>query len=291
MNRKFVKDVLSLIGDKGVLINGKASDIVVKREGRIFAVIAERNASRIKRGKVGVLNALAKAIDAIPLIVSEKMGSEKLLEDVIYERFDTPVASPETLNKLLSGDKIYIRKHKSAFVVSVNPKELKRKRVESGMSLGALADYLGVSKKSVYDYERGESKVSVDVAVKLVELFGEEVLEEVNFNEFEGVIEPCEPHSPIEAKLLDRTEGVHVPKGNVHVGKEREFVAVVPHGDEELQWFGEASKMIDKKAFAVGFEDLPKDLEGGNVEIARDIEEFVRLLREGKERDGRQRSA
>ncbi len=280
MNKKFVNELLSIIGEKEVLINGNASDVIVKGGGKLYVVIAERNASRVKRTKVAILNSLAKAVDATPLIVSERMGHEKLLEDVIYEKYDTPVASPETFKKLLYNEKVYIRKRKSNFVVKVNGAKLREKRLESGMSLGNLADYLGVSKKSVYDYERGESSVSVDVALKLVELFGEEVLEEVDLEEFEGIMEFCEPHTPMEAKLIEKTEAIHVPKGNLHVGKRAEFVAVVPHGDEELQWFGELSKMIDKKAIAVGFEDVPRELEESDVKVAKDIEEFLKLLKE-----------
>ncbi|UXD21432.1 DNA-binding protein [Ignicoccus pacificus DSM 13166] len=274
-------------GEADVVLNGRASDAIVRTEGGVLTLLIESNASRLKREKVGILNMLAKCIGGKPLIVSERLSSEELIEDVVYERHGTPVVSPETLIKIIRGEKIFIRKIRSGFVVKVNPRKLREARLRSGMSIGALANYLGVSKKSVYDYETKGSRVSVEIAAKLVELYGEDVLETVDLGEFEGVVVDAEPHSPLEAEMLERSkESIHVPRGNVHVGGEimsERFVAVLPHGDEDLEWFAELTRMIDKKAAAIGFEDVPKELESSEVVLAEDLETFMELLKKGHE--------
>ena len=289
-NTDFKKDVLRILEElsEALVINGESSDSVVKSKiGEIFAILAEINASRIKREKVGILNILARSIGAKALIISNKVNTEKLLEDVVYERHGTPVVSPETLIKILEGEKIFIKKSKSHFVVKINPKKLREARIKSGMSVGALANELGVSKKSVYDYETKEIRVSVDIAAKLVELYGEDVLEPIDFSEFEGVIVSADPHTNIEEGLLAISdEAYHVPKGNVHVGGELndiEFMVATPHSDKDnLEWFSELSTIVERKSVLVGFPDIPKEVEGAPVEVVRDLETFIALFKKGR---------
>ncbi len=286
---EFKREVMEIVEEEApaTVINGHVSDIIVKtHDGKILSVLIERNASKVKRERVGMLNVMAKCIGGNAIIVSERLHSEELMEEVVYERHGTPVVNPETFIKLVHGQKVFIRKLKSNFVVKVNSEKLKRAREESGMSIGALANYLGVSKKSVYDYETKGSRVSVDVAARIVELYGEEVLEPVELSDFEGVVVTSEPHSPLEAELLEKSDdGVHVPKGNVHVGGKlagEEIVAVVPHGNEDLMWFGELSSIIERKAVAVGFKDIPKELETAPIEVAGNLEELFKMLGKGK---------
>jgi len=276
------KDLFNAIQSFPHLENGKVSDVIVKSKNEVYTVIVTEDGSKVSKKRVGALTMLAKGIGAKPIIVSERLGNEKLLEDVVYERHKTAVVNLETFEKILEGDKIYLRKKKSVFTVSIDSRKLREICEENGISLGELANFLGVSRKSVYEYLRGRKDVSVDVAIKLAELFGDDILKPVELDEFEGIRMEVEPHTPLEEKVLERVSSpVHVPKGNVSLGgkvDDVEFAALVPHGDEELEWFGELSNLIDRLSVAIGFEDVPKNLEESKAEVVKNLQEFFQLF-------------
>jgi len=85
----------------------------------------------------------------------------------------------ETFERILDGEKVFLYKTRGGIFVKINSKELKKKREEMGLSLGEVAQALGVSRISIYDYEREDSYVSIDIAEKLVELFGDDILGDV----------------------------------------------------------------------------------------------------------------
>jgi putative transcriptional regulator len=58
--------------------------------------------------------------------------------------------------------------------------KLRERREQAGMSLGALAEELGVARETVYRYERGEIEAPLRVAEKLIRMFGSDVIRRVN---------------------------------------------------------------------------------------------------------------
>ncbi|HIH90735.1 helix-turn-helix domain-containing protein [Ignicoccus hospitalis] len=275
------KDLVRIVEKYKYIENGKVSDVVVRSNDDVFVVLGVENSAKVSKRKVGTLTMLAKGIGAKPLLVAKKSGDEELLEDVVYEKYGVAVVNLETFENILKGNKIYIRKKKSIFTVSIDSKRLKELCEEMGISMGELANYLGVSRKSVYDYIRGNKDVSVDTAIRLAELVGDEVLKPVNLEEFQGIELKVEPHTPLERELMEVTDSIHVPKGNVSVGGEArgvKFTAVVPHGDEELEWFAELSEIIDRMSVAVGYSDVPKTLENSKVKVTENLQQFLEAL-------------
>lgn len=46
-------------------------------------------------------------------------------------------------------------------------------------SMGDVAKMLGVSRKTIYDYENGDSDVSIEIAERLIDIFGPEIIGDV----------------------------------------------------------------------------------------------------------------
>ena len=286
MSDELKKELMGVVSPYPHVENGEASDVIVRSRDDVYVVIAEEDASKVGKREAGAITMLAKGIGAKPLIVAERIGSEDAMDEVVYERYGLPVINLETFAQVLEGNKVYIRKKKSVYVVSINAEKLRKAREENNMSLGALAEYLGVSRKSVYEYEKGRKSVNVDVAIKLAELFGDDILEPVDFSAFKGVEMNVAPHTELEAEVLETTDSVHVPKGKVSVGgrvEDTSFSVLVPHGkDSELEWFAELSKIVERLTVAIGFEDVPRELEDSRVEVVRDLEQFLELVRAGE---------
>ncbi len=118
----------------------------------------------------------SKLTGAKPVVVSEYDRKIDMQDDVIYKRSSIPSVNVKTLKSLLTESKdLYIIARKGDFYVRINGEKLRREREKLGMSLGELAELLGVTRKAVYEYERNTFDVSIECAEKLIELFGEEI--------------------------------------------------------------------------------------------------------------------
>lgn len=163
----------------------RSVDLVARlKDGRIVLVKATYDASSLSRREVHELRSLASALKASPLVVASKLQDDDLLPYVVYERQGVRIVNFETLREALAGrGEIYVYGYKEQLRVSINPEALKRKRLEKRLSLGDIAHALGVSRKTVYEYERGSMEPTLEKAEKLIDMLGPEVLRPIDIFE------------------------------------------------------------------------------------------------------------
>jgi putative transcriptional regulator len=150
----------------------KSVDIIAKNDKNIEGKTLVLKVSDKKHNKIlNDLKKLAEVSNALPIVVNDEVE-----EEVVSERDNVLVMNKYTLEKMIEGEKLFLMRTRGGIFVKINSKVLKQKRQEKGMSLGTLAEKLGVSRISIYDYEKEDSYVSLEVAERLVELFGEEVI-------------------------------------------------------------------------------------------------------------------
>jgi len=182
---------------------------------------------------------VATVLKSRPLAVSEYEDKIELEDDVVYERNKLPVVNVKTLDSLLSCSKnLFIIGKKKDFYVRIDGEKLRKARLERNISLGELADILKVSRKSVYEYERGSYNVNLDVAEKLIDVLSEDVLKPYNIYEEEITIDMNlvnKPDNAVEEKVMRILEGFtdtqyHVKKAFVDIVAKKDdkkiFIAV-----------------------------------------------------------------
>ncbi len=141
----------------------------------IKTVIDARNVSNIE---IKDLEKAQQAYKTSSLIVAEKHGRNELEPDVIYKRMNVNVIKCDTLEQvLLKNEKLYVYKSHGVYSVKISPEKFRRRRMELGYSLGEAAELIGVTRKAVYDYEHKRTSVSIETALRIAEIFGEDVLE------------------------------------------------------------------------------------------------------------------
>lgn len=206
----------------------KAFDIVSSDdEKRLFVRVVE-SVDSLSRGDVAELKASSRMYGATPLIVARYARGYEIEEDVVYEKHGVYVLSVEGLRSVVEKkEPLYVINYKGLYLIRINPERLRGKRIEKGLSLGDLASILGVSRKTVYEYERGRMCLSIEKALRLLEVFGEEVFEPVNvlenpeisIDELESL---SEPDTHIEEKILNKLRSlgytvVHLKRAPVDV--------------------------------------------------------------------------
>ncbi len=137
----------------------------------------------LSQADINELKALALTLNIPAAIVAEKRGKKELVDGVIYEKKRIPVITPEDLERILAKGKgagIYVYQYKDSYKVKINSDVLKERRIEKGFSLGDIALMLNVSRKLVYEYERGSTDPTLDKAEKLIEILGDDIIEPID---------------------------------------------------------------------------------------------------------------
>jgi putative transcriptional regulator len=124
---------------------------------------------------------LAKHLFASPILVGEKTRDQYLERGAVYFRYGIPTLSLFTLADCLLDEALpLVYAAHGGLYVRIDGTKMRQLRLERGISLGALASELGVSRRTISKYEVEDMDTSVDVALKLEEIFMQELIQPVD---------------------------------------------------------------------------------------------------------------
>jgi putative transcriptional regulator len=124
---------------------------------------------------------LAKHLIASPLLVGEKTRDQYLERGAVYFRYGIPTLSLSTLADCLIEEALpLVYAAHGGLYVRIDGARMRQLRLERGFSLGALASDLGVSRRTISKYETESMDTSVDVALRLEEIFEKELIQPVD---------------------------------------------------------------------------------------------------------------
>ncbi|WP_297474735.1 transcriptional regulator [Thermococcus sp.] len=288
---------------------GSCFDIVASRLFLLLFIKVSTNIDTVTEEQAEDLKRLARFFNASPLMVGIKTKNSELEEGVVYERFGIYALRPETLYDVLVENELpAIFAERGGFYVRINGALLKRLREERGYSINELAQLLGVSRKSLINYERGEQAVSLEVAIRLEELFDEPLAEPIDVlhSRVEANLN-VRPETPLEKEIFDRLKKlglgvVKVKKAPFNaVSKENEFKILTGIDQRKTrstvkraEMVAEVGKIINSdgvfilektKTEVVGEVPLiPKE----SLEEVKDADELIDLIEELKKEIKRQ---
>jgi putative transcriptional regulator len=123
-------------------------------------------------------------------------------DDVVYVRNDIYVVNKNLLrNYFLRNNKPLIINLRGTYLLRIDNKAFARRRIELGLSRSEVANKLNVSKETIYQYETKRTMTSIQTAIKIADLMGEDVFEEVDLMN-ESVFD--QPEVPVENKVLNK---------------------------------------------------------------------------------------
>ena len=190
-----VGNVVAMLEDAGFTVSERCairpkSFDVVARRGRDLLLLKILGNIDAFDGPTGLeMRRLGKFLSGTALVIGLRTRDKELEPGVMYVRHGVPVLSPDTAyNLFVEGVEPLIYAAPGGLYVTIDGGVLADRRQDRGWSLGKLASELGVSRRTVSKYEDGMD-ASIDVAIKLEELFGDDLTEPLNV--FEGA-EPLE---------------------------------------------------------------------------------------------------
>jgi predicted transcriptional regulator len=149
--------------------------------------------------------AVASYVNASPLIIAEKAGN-KLEDNIVYSRFDIYTLNFNTFTNCVNNKFPFIKRSHAGLTASVAGGKLREKREELGYSLNALSKKIGVTSRMIMKYENENSEVTINRAMKIYDLFGHQVFNEINvFMQHEQRESKFETEASKTAEVFDGT--------------------------------------------------------------------------------------
>ncbi len=283
-------------------IERRSVDVAVElKDGKKMLLKVAWDLDSVTKREASELSVISSTLNVPTLIISETQGSVRLVSGVIYEKSNVRVVNAETLESYLSereGPVIY--QERDSFKLSIDGGKLKEKRIEKGLSLGDVALSVGVTRKAVYEYERGLMEPTIDKGEKLVQLLGEDILKPLNLLELaprsQGQASPSRFDSDIERKAANLLEQegyrvFHAKRTVSDIGgakRESSLLLAVKHRKESIEGLLEKSIYLERLSKVIGSEaaTLVEDSgiaralssEGITVYTMEDIVSLVRSL-------------
>ncbi|MBD3190154.1 MAG: helix-turn-helix domain-containing protein, partial [Candidatus Heimdallarchaeota archaeon] len=154
-----------------LLGEGGCFDLVARKKQVLLLVKLLENIDSLREEYAFELRKLALMLTGFPLIIGQRIRSDSDIEDgVVYSRYEIPVISLETLRALLLQHlPPLVYASRGGLKVKFDGERLRQKRLERNLSLKDFAKKVGVSKRAIYEYERGTIDVSLETALKIEE--------------------------------------------------------------------------------------------------------------------------
>jgi len=151
-------------------------DIIARRDKQLLIIKALSNIDSLSSDDAEQLRTLASTLSASPMVIGLHSGSGKLEHGILYSRFGIPIISEATFHEhMLEGVPPFVYAAPGGLYVRLDGDTLKRLRQDRNISLGALADIAGVSRKAIQMYESGMGAM-IEIAARIEEFLNEPIV-------------------------------------------------------------------------------------------------------------------
>ncbi len=204
--------------------DSRSVDLVVEPRAGLHAIVKVSASVSTRKKDFIELKKISDFLNINALVVTESYNKEKLLENVLYIRGRIGFITPKTLESLCMDEPIYIYEYQGSYYVKVRGEALRELRSKFRLGYSMLAKMIGITSKSLYEYEQGKMGMSIEVAERFLEIFGDE---------FERVLERIDIFSfrIVGNRKVDRSD---VGKGSGEKGNIAEKLEELGLGDVEV---------------------------------------------------------
>ncbi|MFQ3318371.1 MAG: putative transcriptional regulator [Natronomonas sp.] len=209
-----VGNITAMLEDAGFTVSDrcairpKSFDIAARRGDDVLLLKLLANIDAFDGYTGAEMRRLGEYLDATPIVIGLRTRNEELKPGVVYFRHGVPVFSPDTAMDLFIEEvPPLIYAAPGGLYVNIDGDLLSDIRSSEEMSLGKLANELGVSRRTVSKYEDGMN-ASVEVAAELEDIFDEPLATPVDVLEGadevrDDIDDPDEPEAdPDDAHLI-----------------------------------------------------------------------------------------
>jgi len=222
-------------------------DIIARKKDKILLIKVLYNIDSLKLETAEEMRKIAKLLNATPIVIGEKFKFDFLERRVVYTRYNLPVVNLATFYDYLRGELPYIYSAPGGYYVKIDAEKMRKARESIGMSIGAAAKILGVSKRTVMNYEEG-GDASVEIAIKIEEIFGD-VIKRIDFSEFVKNESEKEDELGEDNEVISKLREIGM---SVYTVKHTPFDAISKFERREILMGLKQVREIEKRAMLIG---------------------------------------
>lgn len=192
-------------------------DIAAKKDVLLLLKIL-LNIDSFQEEQAKNLKIISNNLDAHPFLIGIQTNREKLQYGVVYERFETPTVSLKTFEDLIANSifpRIY--RDRGGLYVEIDSAILREIRKKKGLTQRELAEAIGVNKKVIYEHEKKQLRMLLEIAKKLELVLNQKIIKSVEvFKKYEEHGQPKD--------IIEKGVGKHLEK----LGFKTDFVKQAP---------------------------------------------------------------
>jgi len=155
--------------------------LAARKGARLILFKVQPDLGNISQIDASELKTISSCFLGTSLLVGEKTREKPLEDDTVYSRYSIYTVTPKTLEDVLSRGMLpLIEAGPGGYFVQLDAEAVRKRRQKLGLSVGKLAEQLGISRRTLYGYERGMAKASVTAAYKLEYVLGIPVVKPID---------------------------------------------------------------------------------------------------------------
>lgn len=176
----------------------RSFDLLARRDSLLLLIKVLKNVDALGELGADSLRQVAWMMRGSPLLIGSTSGSQPLEHGVVYNRYGLCILTYETLEDyLMNGIPPFLVSSPGGIFAKIDGRHLKEIREDLLLSLGAVADAVGVSRRTIQLYEEGAG-AEVEVVTRLENFFGTALVTPIDpFGERGAVRYRKEPSSEI----------------------------------------------------------------------------------------------
>lgn len=235
-------------------------DLLARKRDNILLIKVLEDANSISKQYVDEMTTISAYIGATPLVIAEKAGN-KLEDNILYARFNIYTLNYVTFINSIRNKFPFIKRTQAGLTASIDGNRLKEKREQKGFSLNSLSKRVGVTKRMIIRYENEDSEITINKAMKIYDLFGGEVFNEINIFYKKNDIENRNK-SDFSKKYIELGfDAADTKKSpfDIIARKDNELI-LTEVGDKIRPDFSSLSKLLDADNLVIFKNKKPKDV-------------------------------
>ncbi len=148
-------------------------DFIAQKQRKIALIKVYINIGNVFSKDAQELRTISGCFCATPIIIGEKTRRKTLEDDTVYSRYNICAVNLKTLEDVVLHEmQPLVEAGPGGYYIKVDGNLIKKNRQKLGLSVGKMAEMMGISRRTLYGYEREMAKASVSAAYKLEWVLG-----------------------------------------------------------------------------------------------------------------------
>jgi putative transcriptional regulator len=156
-------------------------DLVARRKEQLTFMKMYANIGNVSAEDASELQTISECLSATPFFICNENRRKPLEDDTVYSRYNICTITLKTIEDIALHEKYpLVEAGPGGYYVRLDGKEIRERRQKLGFSTGKLADMIGISRRTLYGYEKDMAKASVSVAYNLEWILGVPMVESID---------------------------------------------------------------------------------------------------------------